>query len=152
MVRAYIGLGSNLGDRRKFIGEALRLLDRVPGVRVLRRSRLRTTAPEGCEGPPFLNGVAEVRCSLTPRALLRELQSIERRLGRRRPRRRAPRTLDLDLLVFGRARVRSKGLTVPHPRLASRAFVLEPLSELRPRLRLPGRSRTIRQLLAEVNA
>ncbi len=148
-VRAYIGLGANLGDCAATIARAVRMLDHVPGVRVLRRSRLRRTGPLGTRGPDFLNGVVEVRCALPPRGLLRAMLAIEKRLGRTRPRRWAPRTIDLDLLLYGRRTVRAPGLVVPHPRLAERPFVLEPLAELRPRLRVPGRRRTVRTMLRE---
>lgn len=150
-VRAYIGVGANLGDRRATIVRAVRMLKRVPGVRVLRRSRLRRTNSVGAPGPDYLNGVVEVRCALPPRDLLRALLDIERRLGRERPYRWAPRTIDLDLLLYGNRTVRSRDLIVPHPRLASRQFVLEPLAELRPGLRVPGIARTVRRLLAEVS-
>ncbi|MBI2932256.1 MAG: 2-amino-4-hydroxy-6-hydroxymethyldihydropteridine diphosphokinase [Planctomycetes bacterium] len=149
-VRAYIGVGSNLGDRLAAIRQAVRLLDRVPGVRVLRRSKLRETSPVNAGGSDYLNGVVEIRCTMPPRDLLGALLDIERRLGRTRPYRGAPRTIDLDLLLYGNRRMRSRELVVPHPRLASRRFVLEPLAELRPYLRMPGRRRTIRGLLAEV--
>jgi len=150
-VRAYIGLGANLGDRAKTIARALELLRDVPGIRVRRRSRLRATEPVGTGGPRFLNGVVAVDTRLAPRALLKSLHAIEARLGRTRPWRWAPRTIDLDLLVFGRRVVRSRALTLPHPRLASREFVLRPLAELVPRLRVPGQRRTVRTLLEQVN-
>jgi 2-amino-4-hydroxy-6-hydroxymethyldihydropteridine diphosphokinase len=130
--RAFIGLGANLGDREAAIRHALLLLDRTPGCRVTRVSRLRETRPVG--GPPqadFLNGVAELATTLEPRALLATLQDLERRAGRRAPRERdGPRPLDLDLLLFGDARIREPDLVVPHPRIGERAFVLEPLREL----------------------
>ncbi len=150
-VRAYIGVGSNLGDRAATIARAVGMLARVPDVRVRRRSKLRRTAAVGRPGPEYLNCVVEIDCTLAPRELLRALQSIETSLGRTRPYRWAPRTIDLDVLLFGNRVVRTRALTVPHPRLASRRFVLEPLAELRPRLRVPGSGRTVRRLLSEAS-
>jgi 2-amino-4-hydroxy-6-hydroxymethyldihydropteridine diphosphokinase len=148
---AYIGVGSNLGDRRANVERAVELMRGVEGVRVLRRSRWRRTRSVGAPGPHYLNGVVEVETTRPARALLRELLAIEDRLGRRRPWRWAPRTIDLDLLLYGDRVLRSRGLTVPHPRLASRRFVLAPLAELRPGLRVPGLGRTVKRLLAVCN-
>ncbi len=148
---AYVGLGSNLGRRLDAIREALRRLDREPGVRVVRRSRVRETEPWGLAGQPrFLNAVAELETDLGPAALLRRLQAIERRMGRVRVkgRRWGPRTIDLDLLVHGAEERTSARLALPHPRLAERAFVLVPLAELAPGLRVPGTGRTVGGLLA----
>ncbi len=150
-VRAYIGVGSNLGNRSATIARAVLMLARVPDVRVRRRSKVRRTAAVGSPGPHYLNCVVEIDCTLAPRELLRALQSIETRLGRTRPYRWAPRTIDLDVLLFGNLVVRTRALTVPHPRLASRRFVLEPLAELRPLLRVPGSGRTVRRLLSEAS-
>ena len=142
-MRAYIGIGANLGNRDETIARALELLARRPGVEVLEVSTLRETDPVGyADQPRFLNGAAAVETELDPRALLHELLAVERELGRTRAGPRfGPRTIDLDLLVYGDREVSEPGLTVPHPRLAERAFALEPLAELDPDLEIPGRGR-----------
>jgi 2-amino-4-hydroxy-6-hydroxymethyldihydropteridine diphosphokinase len=139
-VRAYVGLGANLDAREETIRKALDLLGAHPRIDVVAVSTLRETEPWGPVGqqPPFLNGAAAVETSLEPRALLGVLLDVERRLGRVREERWGPRTIDLDLLVYGDAVVDEPGLTVPHPRLRERAFALEPLVELEPELVVPG--------------
>jgi 2-amino-4-hydroxy-6-hydroxymethyldihydropteridine diphosphokinase len=147
-VRAYIGLGSNLGDRQRVIADAVALLDEHPDLEVLRASTLRETAPWGpVEQPRFLNGAVAVETTLAPRRLLEVLLDVERRLGRVRNERWGPRTIDLDLLLYGDAVVDEPGLTVPHPRLRERPFALEPLLELDPSLAVPGQGR-VSELLA----
>jgi len=132
---AYVGLGANLGDREATIRAAVGAL---PGV--IAGSALRETDPVGMtEQPRFLNGVAALRTALAPRELLDVLIAVERRLGRERGERWGPRTIDLDLLLYGGETVDEPGLTVPHPRLHERRFVLEPLAELDPELVVPGR-------------
>ena len=142
-MRAYIGIGANLGNRDETIARALELLARRPAVEVLEVSTLRETDPVGyADQPRFLNGAAAVETELDPRTLLHELLAVERELGRTRAGPRfGPRTIDLDLLVYGDREVSEPGLTVPHPRLAERAFALEPLAELDPDLEIPGRGR-----------
>jgi 2-amino-4-hydroxy-6-hydroxymethyldihydropteridine diphosphokinase len=142
-MRAYVGLGANLGNREQTIRRAVDALGRQPGVEVLAVSALRETDPVGfTDQPPFLNGAAVVETDLEPRALLDALLAVERELGRTRDGPRfGPRTIDLDLLVFGNREVSEPDLTVPHPRLAERAFALEPLAELDPELEIPGRGR-----------
>jgi 2-amino-4-hydroxy-6-hydroxymethyldihydropteridine diphosphokinase len=139
-VRAYVGLGANLDAREETIRKALDLLGAHPRIDVVAVSTLRETEPWAPVGqqPPFLNGAAAVETSLEPRALLGVLLDVERRLGRVREERWGPRTIDLDLLVYGDAVVDEPGLTVPHPRLRERAFALEPLVELEPELVVPG--------------
>jgi len=132
MVVAYVGLGANLGDARTTLEQALRDLDRYSGLRVLRASSFYRTAPIDAGGPDYLNAVAEIATTLTAPAMLAQLQAIEAAHGRERPYRNAPRTLDLDLLLFGTATIDSPALTVPHPLLHERAFVLLPLAELAP--------------------
>jgi 2-amino-4-hydroxy-6-hydroxymethyldihydropteridine diphosphokinase len=151
-VRAYIGLGANLGDREGTIRRALELLAESDGVEVLGVSELRVTAPVGVvDQPDFLNGAAVVETALDPRALLERLLEIERLLGRRRERARwGPRAIDLDLLVYGAARVDEPGVTVPHPRLHERRFALEPLAEIAPGLVVPGRG-SVEEILAELH-
>jgi 2-amino-4-hydroxy-6-hydroxymethyldihydropteridine diphosphokinase len=142
-MRAYIGIGANLGNRDETIARALELLARRPGVEVLEVSTLRETDPVGyADQPRFLNGAAAIETDLDPRTLLHELLAVERELGRTRAGPRfGPRTIDLDLLVYADREVSEPGLTVPHPRLAERAFALAPLAELDPDLEIPGRGR-----------
>ena len=141
-IRAYVGLGSNLGDREATLREALRLLEADPHIDVAVVSSFRETDPVGyVDQPRFLNAAAAVETELAPRALLDRLLATERRLGRDRAAspRSGPRTIDLDLLLYGEERVEEPGLVVPHPRLHERLFVLEPLAELDPALVVPGR-------------
>lgn len=145
---AYVGLGSNLGDRLAATRDAIRRLRRVPGVCVRRVSTLRETEPQGvADQPPFLNGAAEIEVALAPEELLDHLLRIENELGRVRTERWGPRTIDLDLLLFGSRRIATRRLTVPHPRLTERRFVLEPLAELCPERIVPGTRRNVRRHL-----
>jgi 2-amino-4-hydroxy-6-hydroxymethyldihydropteridine diphosphokinase len=134
---AYVGLGSNLGDREEAVRRAAELI----GAR--RLSRLFETEPWGLvDQPPFVNAVAEVETPLDARGLLNELLDVERKLGRERIGPRwGPRTIDLDLLLFGDLQIDEPGLAVPHPYLHERLFVLEPLADLDPELEIPGRGR-----------
>jgi len=141
VTRAFVGLGSNLGDPRAQIGLAVELLGGEEGVEVVAVSTLRETDPVGYEDQPrFLNGAAELRTSLSARELLERLLAIERELGRVRGEgpRFGPRTIDLDLLLYGDERIDEPGLQIPHPRLHERRFALEPLAKLDPALELPG--------------
>jgi 2-amino-4-hydroxy-6-hydroxymethyldihydropteridine diphosphokinase len=147
--RVFVGLGANLGDAQASVCEALRRLEELPRTRVIAASSLYRSAPVDAGGPDYINAVAELRTLLTPPALLAQLQAIEQRAGRERPYRHAPRTLDLDVLLFGERCIASPGLTVPHPRLAQRAFVLAPLAELAPQLRLAD-GRSVVQALADL--
>lgn len=151
--RAWVGLGGNVGDARARLHDAFDALARIPSTRLLRRSRLYRTPPWGiADQPDFINAVAELETRLAPRALLDALLSIERANGRRRGTERwGPRTLDLDLLVYGDLRCEGPGLALPHPRLGERAFVLMPLAEIAADLRIPG-SGTASELLARVDA
>lgn len=133
--RVFIGLGSNLGDRRQTILQAMELLNLTAGIRVKKLSSFLETEPEGMTGPTFLNGVAELDTNLEPRPLLDRLLDVEHRLGRPRPGnpgRTGPRTLDLDLLIYGDRQIDEPDLQVPHPRIRERNFVLTPLSEIAP--------------------
>lgn len=146
MPTVYISLGSNLGDREATIREAIAAL---PGVTAV--SELRETEPVGVvDQPRFLNGAARLETELAARQLLDALLAIERGLGRERRERWGPRTIDLDLLLYGNETVDEPGLTVPHPRLHERRFALEPLADLDPELVVPGRGR-VRDLLAELD-
>ncbi len=129
-VTAFVALGANLGHAAQALRDALTALGDTPGVRLVQASRLYRTAPVQSTGPDYVNAVAEVSTTLTAPALLDALQAIEDGAGRQRPYRNAPRTLDLDLLLYGSARIDSPRLTVPHPRMAQRAFVLVPLAEI----------------------
>lgn len=153
MTRAYVGLGANLGDRESTIRRALVLLGERLGVKIVLVSTLRETVPVGLvEQPPFLNGVAMVETTLDPESLLDELLAVELELGRDRGGPRyGPRTIDLDLLLYGERVVDRPGLTVPHPRLHERAFALEPLVELDPTLRIPGRG-TVAEVLTGLHS
>jgi 2-amino-4-hydroxy-6-hydroxymethyldihydropteridine diphosphokinase len=138
--KAYVGLGANLGDRERTIRRAVGRLAATPGIEIVVVSTLRETDPVGyVDQPRFLNGVAAFETALSPRALLDRLLAVERELGRVRGQgpRFGPRPIDLDLLLYGDEVVDEPGLAVPHPRLAERRFVLEPLHELDPELTLP---------------
>jgi 2-amino-4-hydroxy-6-hydroxymethyldihydropteridine diphosphokinase len=142
-VRAFVGLGSNLGDREANLRSALDALAAEPGIAVVSVSSFRDTDPVGLEEQPrFINAAAALETELEPRALLERLLAVERRLGRTREGPRfGPRTIDLDLLVYGDERIAERGLEVPHPRLHERRFALEPLAELDPGLVVPGHGR-----------
>jgi len=144
MTLAFLGLGSNLAHPRRQLARAVRAIARLPRIRVVAVSPNYATAPIGCDTPQpdYVNAVVAVRTALGPRALLATLQSIERRQHRRRDRetkRNASRTLDLDLLLFGRRRISVPALTVPHPRMHERAFVLRPLADVAAVATIPGR-------------
>ena len=131
-VTAYIALGANLGDPQATILRAINDLALIQGVNQMRRSSLYQTAPVDASGPDYINAVVEVQTVLTAPALLTQLQTLEQAAGRERSIHNAPRTLDLDLLTYGEARIQSKKLTIPHPRMGQRAFVLVPLAEIAP--------------------
>ena len=151
-MRAYVGLGANLGEREATLRRAIDLLDTEDGVEVVAVSSLRETEPVGVlDQPRFLNGAAAVDTELSARDLLEVLFGIERTLGRVRDGSRwGPRTVDLDLLVYGDEVVEEAGLRVPHPRLSERRFALEPLAELDPNLAIP-RAGKVSRLLAAVD-
>jgi 2-amino-4-hydroxy-6-hydroxymethyldihydropteridine diphosphokinase len=143
-MRAFVGLGSNLGEREALIRLALDDLARLPGTRVVRASSLYDTEPVGeVEQPNFLNAVAQIDTELTARQLLWNLLLIERRLGRVRTKKWGPRTIDLDLLLFGNLVVDEPDLKLPHPELTRRSFVLVPLVELDPLLVHPVTGETL---------
>lgn len=131
-VTAYVALGANLGDAADTVNRALQALGQLPQTRLVRASHLYRTAPWEASGPDFINAVAQVITSLAPHALLAALQALELQAGRERPYRNAPRTLDLDLLLYGEQAIHSDTLEVPHPRMWERAFVLVPLAEIAP--------------------
>lgn len=131
-VTAYIGLGANLGDAQTCVRAALQALAGLPEVQVVQCSSFYRSAPIDSSGPDYVNAVAELRTTLSAPALLVAMQAIELAQGRQRPYRNAPRTLDLDLLLYGHATIQSPNLEVPHPRMYERAFVLAPLAEIAP--------------------
>ena len=131
-VTAYIGLGANLGDASASILLAMDAIAALPGTALRRRSSLYRSAPVDATGPDFVNAVVEVVTELTAPALLTELHTLEHSAGRARPFRNAPRTLDLDILLYGDGSISSSTLVVPHPRMAERAFVLRPLAQIAP--------------------
>ena len=152
-VTAYVGLGSNLGDRAASLAAALRILGETPEIEVGQVSSLYESDPVGVtEQPEFLNAVAMLRTALPAHRLLAALLDIENFWGRTRTVRWGPRVLDLDLLLYGDAQIESADLVVPHPRLAEREFVLTPLAEIAPNLVLPGGRRTVQALASELSA
>ena len=151
MSSAYVGLGSNLGDPAARLRAALADLSRIPHTALGARSSLYRSAPMDCAAQPdFVNAVAKVETSLAPEALLDALLSIELAHGRTRPFRDAPRTLDLDLLLYDSRCLATERLTVPHPRMHQRAFVLRPLLEIDPEALIPGLGRA-REWLSSVS-
>lgn len=148
MATAYVGIGSNLGEPRRQIESALEELGRIPGTRLARCSSLFRSAPAGLANQPdFLNAVARLETTIAAEPLLDELQAIEQRHGRERSFANAPRTLDLDLLLYDGRVLDSPRLTLPHPRMHERAFVLAPLAEIEPDAGVPGHGQ-VRDLLA----
>lgn len=139
MITAYVGIGSNQGDARAQVLGALEELDALPETRLTARSPLYRSMPVGAPGPEYVNAVAAVQTTLAPERLLAELQAVELRHGRERPYANAPRTLDLDLLLYGGTELDTPLLTLPHPRMHQRAFVLRPLLDLDPQAWVPGR-------------
>ncbi len=135
---AYVGIGANLGDAPATVAAAVAALGRLPGCRLLRLSSVYRTAPVDAAGDDFFNAVAALATTLSPEALLAALQAVEQAFGRQRPYHHAPRTLDLDLLLHGDAVRSTPWLTLPHPRLHLRAFVLQPLLEIAPDMVAPG--------------
>jgi 2-amino-4-hydroxy-6-hydroxymethyldihydropteridine diphosphokinase len=142
MIRAYVGLGANLGEPRRQLTEAIIAMSGLPETSLAAHSSFYRTEPVGYQNQPeFLNAVAALDTRLAPGVLLEGLQGIERRHQRERSFPNAPRTLDLDLLLFGEEQVARPGLTVPHPRMHERAFVLQPLLELDPGISIPGKGK-----------
>ena len=133
-VLAYIGLGANLGDPRAAVTQAIQAIAVLPDLQLTRQSSLYGSAPVDAGGNDYVNAVVEVHTALEPHALLAQLQSIENAAGRARPYRNAPRTLDLDILLFDNLALNDEALVIPHPRMWQRAFVLHPLAEIAPAL------------------
>ena len=152
-MKAWIGLGSNLGEREAMIRQALEAIAALPDTELLRASSLYDSEPVGeTDQPNFLNAVAQVDTDLTARQLLWNLLLVEKRLGRERTRRWGPRTIDLDLLLFGDEVIEEDDLRVPHPEMIRRAFVLVPMVELDPLLVHPGTGETLASHLSKLGA
>ncbi len=134
----YIGLGSNLGDARNNVLQAITLLDELADTTLTGQSSLFRTAPVDADGDDYINAVARIETRMTASELLVALQAIEQHFGRERPYRNAPRTLDLDLLLYGQQTIASDALTIPHPRITERAFVLIPLLQIDPFITIPS--------------
>lgn len=136
---AYIGIGANLGDARATVEAALTRLGQLPQTQLTAQSSLFQTAPVDAGGDDFINAVARIDTQLSGQALLEQLQALEEMAGRERPYPNAPRTLDLDLLLYGEQSIHTATLTVPHPRMTTRAFVLIPLLQIDPFIAIPGK-------------
>ena len=150
--QAFLSLGSNMGDREEQLREAIRRLE-AAGIHILRQSSIYETEPQDLIGQPwFLNQVVEVETEFFPRLLLARIQAIELGMGRKRDLPKGPRPIDIDILLFGNFIIENRELQVPHPRMAQRRFVLEPLAELAPDLQHPVTNKTIRELLAETQS
>lgn len=134
---AYVALGANLGDAQAAVRQALRDLGTLPQTQLVQASPLYSSAPVQSSGPDYINAVAELRTRLSAHELLAQLQRLEQQAGRERPWHNAPRTLDLDLLLYGELRLEDPVLTLPHPRMTERAFVLRPLADIAPALVSP---------------
>lgn len=146
-VTAYLGLGGNIGNSRYYLQEAVALLADYPAIQVERISPYLETEPVGyLEQANFLNGVVQIATSLSPQELLAAAQSIENKLGRVRTVRWGPRTIDIDILLYGELVLETPALTLPHPRMLERAFVLQPLALIAPELRIPGCGLTVSAL------
>ncbi|SDO25782.1 2-amino-4-hydroxy-6-hydroxymethyldihydropteridinediphosphokinase [Rhodoferax sp. OV413] len=148
-VTAYVALGANLGDAAQTVRNAMDAIHALPQTEVGQRSSLYLTTPIDSDGPDYVNAVVEVITSLCAPDLLEQLQKIEQSAGRKRPYRNAPRTLDLDILLFGSGQIHSPALTMPHPRMAQRAFVLRPLAEIAPALVTPKQLGAVRDQAIE---
>jgi len=148
--KIYLGLGSNVGDRLGYLEAAIVSLP--PAVEVLRRSLIYETAPWGYQDQAdFLNMVIEAETELAPQELLKKLKAIETKVGRKPTFRNGPRQIDIDILLYGNETISLGGVTIPHPRLQERAFVLVPLADLAPQLRLPRQKQTVSELLQKLD-
>ncbi|MCU6434582.1 2-amino-4-hydroxy-6-hydroxymethyldihydropteridine diphosphokinase [Undibacterium sp. Jales W-56] len=148
-VQASIGIGANLGDARGTVEQAIARLAALPASRLLAQSSLYLSAPIDSSGDDYINAVVQIGTGLSAHDLLAALQQIELAFGRERPYRNAPRTLDLDLLLYGSEQINRDGLIVPHPRMTERAFVLLPLLQANPLARIPGKG-TVQDLVGLV--
>lgn len=153
MVTAYVALGANLGDARQALQEVIGRIEKEEGVEVVKSSSFYKTAPIDSSGPDYINAVIEVKTSLSAQVLLEVLLKIEKEFGRVRPVgiHNAPRTMDLDLLLYGNETCQSEFLVLPHPRMHERAFVLVPLCEINPLVNIPGKGPAGDFLLKVIN-
>jgi len=148
MNKAFIALGTNIEPRKEYLDQAIQLLSKVEDVQIIKKSSIYQTPPVGYTNQAdFLNMVLEISTRLSSEQLLDQCQEIENELGRKRTIRFGPRTIDLDILVFNEENIKTERLTIPHPRMDIRAFVLVPLNELAPELRISGLGKTVKQLL-----
>ena len=138
MITTYIGIGANLGNARATVREAIDRLAQIAGCKLMLASSLYSSAPIESSGDDYVNAVAGLQTSLSAQQLLNALQAIELAFGRERPYRNAPRTLDLDVLLYGTEKIATETLVVPHPRMTERAFVLLPLIQIAPDIDIPG--------------
>ncbi|HET7628833.1 MAG TPA: 2-amino-4-hydroxy-6-hydroxymethyldihydropteridine diphosphokinase [Bacillales bacterium] len=152
MTTAYIGLGTNIGERDRYLHEAVLRMDGHRRIHVTRLSSIYETEPIGCtDQADFLNMVAEVSTELAPDELLHATASVENQLGRTREVRWGPRTIDLDILLYNQATIETDALTIPHPRMHERAFVLVPLSELNPSFQVPGTNVSLSEYVKQIS-
>ena len=149
MASAFIALGANLGDARATVVQAIQSLGQLSGTTLLKHSSLYRSAPVDAVGPDYINAVAELTTTLSPQNLLAALQSLEQNAGRQRPYRNAPRTLDLDILLYDDLTLDSPALVIPHPRMFTRAFVLLPLVEIAPERVTPAQLKAVAQQAIE---
>jgi 2-amino-4-hydroxy-6-hydroxymethyldihydropteridine diphosphokinase len=148
MNKAFIALGTNIEPRKEYLDQAIQLLSKVEDVQIIKKSSIYQTPPVGyTDQADFLNMVLEISTRLSSEELLDQCQEIENELGRKRTIRFGPRTIDLDILVFNEENIKTERLTIPHPRMDSRAFVLVPLNELAPDVLISGIGKTVNQLL-----
>jgi 2-amino-4-hydroxy-6-hydroxymethyldihydropteridine diphosphokinase len=149
MASAFIALGANLGDARATVVQAIQSLGQLSGTTLLKHSSLYRSAPVDASGPDYINAVAELTTTLSPQNLLAALQSLEQNAGRQRPYLNAPRTLDLDILLYDDLTLESPALVIPHPRMLTRAFVLLPLAEIAPERVTPAQLKAVAQQAIE---
>jgi 2-amino-4-hydroxy-6-hydroxymethyldihydropteridine diphosphokinase len=149
-IEAFIGLGANLGDPAKMLAEAISDLNQQDGISVVQCSSLYRTTPVGkTDQPDFINVVVRIETSLPPEKLMTSILDTEHRHGRTRQDRWGPRTIDIDLLIYGNTLIVSDSLTIPHPRMHERRFVLVPLIEIAPSLKIPGTGKSLQEFLNE---
>lgn len=148
---AYLGLGANVGDPQKSLSQALRELAKHPKIQLIQASSLYRTAPVGVlDQPDFLNAVVQIETALDPDALMTAMLGVEKKLGRVRTKRWGPRVIDIDVLLYGARQIETPLITAPHPRMHERAFVMTPLAEIAPDLRIPGDTKSAVQIASEL--
>ena len=150
MIIGYLSIGSNLGDRKKNLSLALGLIKKYGSINLPKLSSFYETSPLGPKQRKFLNAAVQIKTDLSAIQLLKKLQSIEKRMSRKKTIRWGPRIIDLDIIFYGKKKIRTKDLTIPHPRFHERRFVLEPLKDIAPRFKPPGFNKTIAQMAREL--